>query len=56
VKSFSGISKVQKLPISTHLEALNFDSCEFLPFLRANMHQNHNFGALKTAKVTFVEL
>jgi len=45
-----------KTAILTHLEALSFDFSEVLYFLKAEMYQNHNFRALKIAKMARFEL
>ena len=48
-----GDSRSAKSAILTHLEALNLDFCEFLHFLKVEMHQNDIFRALKIAKIAF---
>ena len=49
-------SRSAQLAILPHLEALNFDFCEFLHFLKAEIKPNPNFRAPEIAKMTFFEL
>ena len=50
-------SGASKSVILTHLEALNFDFLWILAFSASlKMHQNHNFRALKIAKMAFLGL
>ena len=51
-KNFRG----QKLPFSTHLEALNSDFYEFLHSMKAAIYQNQKFKAPKNAKKAFFVL
>ena len=44
-----------KTAILAHVEALNFDFCEFLHFGKAEIYPNHEFIAPKIAKMTFFE-
>ena len=48
-------SRSTKSVILTHLEALNFDFCDFLYFLKAEIYQII-FRAPKIAKTAFLEL
>jgi len=41
-----------KYPISTHFEVLNFDSFEFLHFLKAEIYQIHKIKAPKMTNTT----
>ena len=49
-------SRSAKSAILTHLEALNFDFCEFLNFLEANVYPNQKFISPKIEKMAFSEL
>ena len=49
-----GDSRSAKSAILTHLEALNFDFCEFLHFLKAEIYQNNR--PPKTAKTAIFAL
>ena len=42
--------------VLTHLEALNFDSYEFLHFLKAEIYQIHNIQSPKIAKTAVLAL
>ena len=45
-----------KTAILTHLEDLNFDFCEFLNFLEADVYPNQKFISPKIEKMAFSEL
>ena len=50
-------SRREKAAVSTYLEALNFNSYEFLPFLKTEIYQiNKNLEPQKYAKTTVLEL
>ena len=49
-------SRSAKSAISTHLEALNFDFCEFLHFLKVGIDQISHFRAPKVAKTAVLGL
>ena len=51
-----GGSRSAKSAISKHLEALNFDFCEFLHFLKAEIDQFNKFRATKIVNIAVLEL